>query len=194
MVVVNSLPAPGRTVQDWALWRLGRPGISVLLISELAAVLLAAASFRHTSSSHPVLVRTALLLAMAIAYGEVCDRLERLRRYLGADGVVSNHNSVLCFAGLLALPLHLAAALTIAVYLHTFIRSRRHHSARPHRLIFTAAAAIIATFVAGDLYRALGGAHHCQPQAFTAGPGHLRRLHQQQPRSACGRHVCRSAA
>ena len=47
--------------------------------------------------------RRAVLLAMAVAYGEACDRIERLNRYLAADGVTVNQNSVICFAGVLLL-------------------------------------------------------------------------------------------
>lgn len=141
----------------WGLWRLGVLGSAFLLGSDLVAAGLTAVSFRHGWWPPSGLVSAAVLLGLAVLYGEASDRIERLRRFLGVDGIVSNHNSVVCLAGLLTLPLNLAAVLVLGVYGHTYQRARRHNTLRPHRLIFSAAASMLATFIAGYSYHALHG-------------------------------------
>lgn len=155
--MVKSPPAAWWDLRGWALWRLGAPGTVFLLASELVAAALTAARFRHSWWPHSGLVSAVVLLGLAVLYGEASDRIERLRRFLGVDGIVSNHNSVVCLAGLLTLPLNLAAALVLGVYAHTYQRARRHNTLRPHRLIFSAAASMLATFIADDFYHALHG-------------------------------------
>jgi diguanylate cyclase (GGDEF)-like protein len=94
---------------------------------------------------------------MSAIYGEACDRIERFNRYLGAEGVVSNQNSVLCFAGVLVLPVPLAALLVLAVYLLTFLRARRGRAALPYRTAFNTGATVLATFGAAAVYHEFGG-------------------------------------
>ena len=144
-------------VGSWQLWRVNRRALGYLLATEALAVLLVFLSPQDNSISTDSWVRLATLFGLAAVYGEACDRLERLRWYLSAEGVVSNHNSVLCFAGVLLLPVRLAALLVVAVYCHRYLRERRHHSTRMYRLVFTAAAVLIATVAAAGVYHGLNG-------------------------------------
>lgn len=128
----------------------------VLACEALAVVGAAATLWRYEPTAASVLSFT-LLFGMSALYGEACDRVERLRRFLATDGVVSNQNSALCFAGVLALPTPLAAVLVITVYAHSYLRTHRHQTAQPHRVAFTASSALLATFTAAGAYHLLGG-------------------------------------
>ncbi len=139
-----------------SLRRLRRPALCYLLLVELAALALLGWGLRHGVGPLPVLGRALLLLGLAALYGEASDRIDRLHRYLGTDGAVSNQNSVLCFAGLLVLPAGLAAALVVAVYLHGYLRARRWRTALAYRAIFSAASTVLATFAASALLHRLG--------------------------------------
>lgn len=144
-------------LRSWPLWQLRPVAVWYLLIIELAAGGLTCVAFGWGSFDRVDLIRAVLLLAMSALYGEACDRIERLSQYLTAPGVVVDQNSVVCFAGVLVLPVQLAAALVCGVYLHTFVRARRARAARPYRLAFTAGASILATFAASWLYTGLDG-------------------------------------
>lgn len=141
----------------WALWQLRPVAIWYLIGTEFAALFLTVASFHFGSIEHVELVRGLLLLVMSALYGEACDRIDRLSRYLTPHGLVMNQNSVICFAGVLILPVQLAAVLVIGVYLHALIRVRRARLARPYRLAFTTGATILATFAAGCVYSLFDG-------------------------------------
>ncbi|MGI8667839.1 MAG: diguanylate cyclase [Jatrophihabitans sp.] len=154
----------GRWLADWSLWRLSPAAVGYLLGTELLALCLTAATFELSSFGHLDVLRAATLLTMSVLYGEACDRIERLSQYLATHGVMMNQNSVLCFAGVLILPVQLAAALVLGVYLHTFIRARRARVGRPYRMAFTGGATLLATFAAGGVYAA------CHGQLSSIGP------------------------
>jgi diguanylate cyclase (GGDEF)-like protein len=148
-----------RFVASWSLWQVGRPALAFIVSIDLLAALLmvgtpvvmAATPGRGEIPAHSW-GELALLFGLAAVYGEACERVERLRRFLAADGAISNHYSVLCFAGVLTLPASLAALLVVAVYGHELIRTQLTRSARAYRVIFTAAAALIATLAAAAVY------------------------------------------
>jgi len=147
---------PGR-VRGWSLWRLRRPAVYYLLAVELLSVVLLGLALRHGIRIDGQFWRAVLLLGMTVAYGEAGDRIERLNKYLSIDESASvNQNSVLCFAGLLILPISLAAALVVAVYLHTYYRYRRWRMASAYKNCFTAASVLLATFAGYGVLHALG--------------------------------------
>jgi diguanylate cyclase (GGDEF)-like protein len=148
----------GKWLRGWSLWQIGWPAITYLLVIETFA--LAVTIFGYVQNYHfdPTdWFRAGLLLAMSVVYGEACDRIERLNRYLATDGVTTNQNSVLCFAGVLTLPMQLAATLVLVVYAHTFIRGRPRGQAHLHRTFFMAGSTMLATFAAASSYQLLGG-------------------------------------
>src|SRR6185437_14785212 len=109
--------AAWKWLRGWSLWQVGGPAITYLLVIESFAI--TGLIYGYAKNYHFDLndwVRAGLLLAMSVIYGEACDRIERLNRYLAADGVTTNQNSVLCFAGVLTLPMQLAATLVLVVY------------------------------------------------------------------------------
>jgi diguanylate cyclase (GGDEF)-like protein len=53
-------------------------------------------------------------------------------------------------AGIMILPTGLAAGLVALIYVHVLVLANRHKSARPHRMILTAAAATLATAAAAS--------------------------------------------
>jgi diguanylate cyclase (GGDEF)-like protein len=146
-------------LRGWSLWQIGWTATSYLLTIECAALTLFIAEFTNHYRFAPMYwIRAGLLLAMAVVYGEACDRIERLNRYLAADGMTTNQNSVICFAGVLTLPVQLAASLVVVVYAHTYWRGRPPRgSAHLYRTVFMAGSTVLATFMAAGTYHALNG-------------------------------------
>jgi diguanylate cyclase (GGDEF)-like protein len=145
-------------LRGWSLWQIGWTATSYLLAIECAALGVFVGEFSHVYRFAPQFwMRAGLLLAMAVVYGEACDRIERLNRYLAADGMTTNQNSVICFAGVLTLPAQLAASLVLVVYAHTYWRGRQRGSAHLYRTIFMAGSTVLATFAAAGTYHGLGG-------------------------------------
>ena len=142
-------------MQGWPLWQLSWSAVSYLLGVELVAIFLTMNTLRSAMPTSVAVVHAAVLFGLSAVYGEACDRIERLNRYLASDGVVSNQNSVVCFAGVLILPLLPAIALVLAVYGHSYLRARRHHAAHPYRLMFTAAVAVLSTVAASVTFHSL---------------------------------------
>jgi len=141
---------PGRS---WAIWRL-RPIASVyLILVELAALALVVGGLRQGIRVDGYFWRAVLLLGMAVLYGEASDRIERLNRYLSGEGATVNQNTVLCFAGVVILPVELSAPLAVLVYAHAFLRYRRWGTASPYKDLFTAGSVILATFAASAVIR-----------------------------------------
>jgi diguanylate cyclase (GGDEF)-like protein len=132
--------------KHWALWSLNPQAVLFILIVIVAAPVVTIAELRWTTGTDPVgFVRLGVLLAAAVAYGEAFNRVERFRRFLGADAVFTNHLSVWTIAGVLALSPGLACLLVLLIYAHVLLMARRHKSARTYRLVFTGAAATLAT-------------------------------------------------
>lgn len=143
------ISVPG--LRSWAIWRLRPPTVGYLLVTELVALALVCGSLRHGVVVNGLFWRAALLLGMAVLYGEASDRNERLNRYLSSDGATVNQNSVFLFAGVSILPSALAGLLTVLVYLHTSLRYRRWRMASPHKDLFTAALAVLSAFAANGV-------------------------------------------
>lgn len=132
-------------VSRWALWSLNKSALAYILTTVVAAPVVTIALLRHLNVDPQQVLIFGILLAAAIGYGEAFDRIERFRRFLGDDKVQTNHLSVWTIAGVLTLPPGLACGLVVLIYGHIMIMTRRHQSARPHRMLFTAAAATLAT-------------------------------------------------
>ena len=136
----------------WALWSVNTPAVLYILFVIIAAPAVTLVELRWNSDVDALgIVRLAVLLAAAIGYGEAFDRWERFRRFLGDGKVSSNHRSVWTIAGILALPPGLACALVVLMYAHVLVMAHRHQSARTYRLVFTGAAATLATAAAAHL-------------------------------------------
>jgi diguanylate cyclase (GGDEF)-like protein len=140
--------APSGGVRGWDLWSLPRRVLITILTIEAAALAGTVVTALHASPSAQNWARLALLFGLCAVFAEANDRIERVRRYLGAERAWVNATSVWSFAAVLALPAGYAALLVTALFLHTLVRSRRHKSARPHRLAFSGAAIVLSTLAA----------------------------------------------
>src|SRR6266567_4729461 len=116
-------------IRRWTLWSIDRRGLAFLLIVDALSVVLSAAAWQHPHLASADIGRLWLLFGLSAIYAEATDRVARLRNYLHTDrGVLANQNSIVCFAGLLLLPLPGALLLAILVYSHLLIRSHRHQA------------------------------------------------------------------
>jgi diguanylate cyclase (GGDEF)-like protein len=139
------------SARRWAVWSLNRPSLGYILFVMVSAPVVTAVLLAHADIDPVSVIRAAVLLAAAIGYGEAFDRVERFRRFLGNDKIRTNHLSVWTIAGILVLPPGMACALVLLVYGHVLLMARRHKSARPHRMVFTASAATLATAAAAGV-------------------------------------------
>jgi diguanylate cyclase (GGDEF)-like protein len=150
-----------RRPRQWPIWSLNRPSLLYIL-----AVIVGAATAtglelgERRDFSATALYEFAFLLAAGVAYSEAFDRVERIRRFLGSDSVRSNHLSVWTIAGVLVLPPALACVLVPCLYAHVLLVSHRHKSARVYRMVFTGAAATLATVVVAELVQSVPGSSH----------------------------------
>ncbi len=135
----------------WDLWSLNARALTYILAVIVAAPAVTVVLLQHTDVDPIGVIRLAVLLAAAVGYGEAFDRVERFRRFLGDDKVRANHLSVWTVAGILVLPPGLACVLVLLIYAHVLLIARRHKSARPHRMVFTGAAATLATAAAAGV-------------------------------------------
>jgi diguanylate cyclase (GGDEF)-like protein len=162
---VHLLSRPRR----WALWSVNGQALAFILAVMVAAPVATMAELRWNSDvDAAALLRMALLLAAAVGYGEAFDRIERFRRFLGDGRVLSNHLSVWTIAGIMALPPGLACLLVVLIYVHVMIMAHRHQSARPYRMVFTGAAATVATAGAAELVSLLSSGVHTGADASAA--------------------------
>ncbi len=145
------------SARRWAIWSLEPKAITFLLATDLVAAVLAALAIGSMRPTSADLGRLGLLVLLSATFSEASDRIERFRRFLASDGTLSNQNTVLCFAGVLILPMGAAVLLVVAVYGHNLLRIERQKAARPHRFLFSTATVLIGTVAASALYHRLGG-------------------------------------
>jgi len=143
-------------VRAWAIWRLRRRAVAFLLISELIAAAGLVLCLRQGLTVDGYFWRGVLLLGTAILFTEASTRIERLNKYVHAEGASNNQNSVLCFAGVTVLPTADAVALAVLVYAHAFVSNRRSDPVAPHKEIFTLASVLLATFGASAVLHVPG--------------------------------------
>jgi diguanylate cyclase (GGDEF)-like protein len=156
------------SIRRWSLWSLHRPGIAYILAVELGAIAFTCTQFVGESATTADMARFVVLLTLAVCYAEATDRVERIKRYLGSDKVWSNHTSVWSVAALIVLPTGLACLLVTLVYGHVLILGRRYQSTRPHRVLLTAAAMVLATGAASMVAGAIDPAQLQSPGLVTA--------------------------
>ena len=150
-------PSVSARVRRWALWSLNRPALAFILAVEFAALALPVLTLAHAGFAASDVAPFVLLLAMGVGYAEAADRIERLKRYLGSDRIWSNHTSVWAVAAALVLPAGLAAMMVAAIYGHVLLLGRRHQSVRPHRILLTAAAMMLATVAGSEIAGVISG-------------------------------------
>lgn len=168
---------PGvRTVQRWRLWTLPASATAFLLTVECVAFLTTASLLSIEPLRQSWIVRFAVLAVLGVGYTEIATRSTRMQRYLGTDKIVSNPMSVWSFAAVLTVPAGWAAALIALQYLQSLLRWRRDTVGHPHRIVFTAAATMLAQLgaagVVGFGAQYAGGRAHAASDLFAvAGVG-----------------------
>jgi diguanylate cyclase (GGDEF)-like protein len=155
-------------LRGWGLWSV--PGSALLLVgvTDLAAVFALVVAVVGARPSGGDFGRLVLLFALSAVFAEGCDRVDRIRRFLGSDRAWVNATSVWSFAAVLSLPAGYAALLVAAIFGHTLVRSRRHRSVRPYRLIFTAATMVLATLAAAGTVDRVAALRGVGPHAGVA--------------------------
>ncbi|RZT75493.1 diguanylate cyclase (GGDEF)-like protein [Pseudonocardia sediminis] len=98
------------------------------------------------------LVLLAYLVFGAIAYTEISHGVEQTRRRVGKPGHV-DLTSVWTFAAAVTLPLSLATAAVLLIYLHFYVRVLRPAKTPLYRQVFNAATVILAVHAAGAAVR-----------------------------------------
>lgn len=142
----------------WQLWNLRPSGVVVLLGVEALTVLVSVGVLLHATGDSQVIVRLAVLVGASAIYAEITDRVERVWIWLHTDrGAWVGQSSVLCFAGMLVLPLWAAVTQVLLTYAHIGIRNKRFATAPAHRWVWTGTTAVLATLAAYPAYHALGG-------------------------------------
>jgi diguanylate cyclase (GGDEF)-like protein len=150
---------PVRWLREFALWKTPRSPLVTILSVEIACVTSLVFANVYGSASSSDLQRFVLLFCVAAAYAEGGDRIERFRRFIGSGDIptFANAASLWCFAGALTLPVGLAGAFAALIYAHTLIRSHRHRSAQPYRLVYTGVTEICAAMTAALVLAAIQG-------------------------------------
>jgi len=147
-----------RGIRRWTLWSIDPQGLAFLFIADALAILLSVLASWNSRFTGVDVGRLALLFGLSFVYAEATDRVERLRCYLATDrGVMASQNAVVCFAGVLLLPTAGALLLIVLVYVHMYVRSRRHQAAKPYRLLFVSATVLFGGLASTAVYRGLDG-------------------------------------
>ena len=140
----------------WALWSAPRSAWAFLLSAEVTALVLTAVLLVHEPFTAATAVRFALLATLSIGYSEVAVRSVRMQRYLGSDKIFANPMSVWSYAAVLTIPAGWAAAFIATQYGHALWQRRRDASGKPFRVLFTAAATMLAQLAVAVLVDADG--------------------------------------
>jgi diguanylate cyclase (GGDEF)-like protein len=141
---------PVRWLRETALWKTPRSPLGVILSVEAACVTTLVVANVYSSADSSDLRRFALLFVVAAVYAEGGDRIERFRRYIGSseNPTFTNASTLWCFAAALTLPVGFAGWFAMVLYAHTLVRTQRHKSAQPYRMIYTGATEVVATMAA----------------------------------------------
>lgn len=136
----------------WAVWQLPGQVLTAVLMVELLAIGLVAIDVLLDHSAQSQLVLLAYLTVGAIAYTEISQGVEQTRRRVGKPGHV-DLTSVWTFAAAVTLPLSLATAAVVMIYLHFYARVLRPAKTPVYRQVFNAATVILAVHAAGAAVR-----------------------------------------
>ena len=131
-------------VRRWALWRMPKPLLAVVLLVYAVSIALLLPLNGIPDHANP---RFLALVAAGSVCTVLCLRMERARKFLEASSV-PNLTSAWTFAGALCLDHVSAAALIVVIYGVQWPAQRRLHIGRPHRYVFGAATIMISAGVA----------------------------------------------
>lgn len=148
-------------MRRWALWSLPRSARAALLTAELAAAGLTIWLLLGETPDSATVERFALMVVLSVGYAELGARSERMRRFLSAGQGTpwTTPLTVWSIAALLTLPVGWAAGFIALQHAHGLVQYHRERSGAPHRLIFTASAAILAQLAAAQLVYLVPSGH-----------------------------------
>lgn len=132
--------------------RLPRDLLSYLLTAEIAAIGWTVLAFRSGHLHHTELISFAILAVFFAVFEQISPRIERLRIRM-TDSHTIDMTSVWTFAGVIALPAALSAALVALICLLT-ARTRLRAGKRPHRQVFSAASMMLGALAGSVLFHA----------------------------------------
>jgi hypothetical protein len=125
--------------RSWAVWRNSGPVVAFVLAVGLGAI---ACLLPLAPVSAAGLSRLGVLAVIAATTLLLCRRMERARRFLGAEDV-PNLVATWTFAGALVLDHTSALVLVVGVYALQWPADRKVYAGRPHRYLYNAATVII---------------------------------------------------
>ena len=138
-------------IRRWELWSTPSVVQVLFLATEVIAVGLTVVMLVRSDYHTADFGLFAALLALAILQAELSRSVERIRRTI-ADTPHINMTSVWIFAGVLVLPMGLAAVLGVLVYAHLWLRVWRGLPHRPaYRVVYCAAAVVLSCIAASSV-------------------------------------------
>src|SRR5215204_1905070 len=133
----------------WTLWSVSRPFLVYVLVVDVLAVAVVAATVTLVPVERQDVVVFGMLAAASVLHLELMRGIERLRELHATGTVYTDLKSIWTFAGLLLLPPPLLAGLIAIGFVHSWLRLRR----RPvvHRWTFSASNVILASAAGGAI-------------------------------------------
>jgi diguanylate cyclase (GGDEF)-like protein len=138
-------------IRQWPMWSLPRTVIIVVLVVELVAVALTAATAAQFPIRSSDLITAGILAVGSMVHLESVRRIERVREGLRANAPYVDLKSVWTFAATLILPPVLAVALVVLTYTHLLLRVIR---IPPFRAVYSCATVVLATYAAAAVLHA----------------------------------------
>ena len=156
----------GRRLRNWTLWTIPKPAIALVVLVDLIAIVGVLATVLPEPPKSAELGRFFLLFALCVVFGEVTDRSDRMRQYLGSDRAWVDTTSVWAVAAAVTLPTGWSGLCVLGLNLHTLERGRRQRTMRAHRIIYSGAVEVLATLAAAESRRSV----RAVTDALPAGP------------------------
>src|SRR3954447_20368094 len=140
-------PPPGTSRRRWAprsweLWSLPADLRSYLIVTEVAAALWTVAALLTETVNRAELVRFAVLVALFAVCQQISSRIERMRIRM-ANSHQIDMTSVWTFAGVVVLPIGLAALVAVLISV-AMAGLRLRAGTHPYRQMLTAASVTMA--------------------------------------------------
>lgn len=152
-ILVRLVTASGRGFRGWQICQLPLGARVWLLSIEALALALAVAMPVVQPVSSRSLLSLLALTTLALTWAEVVRRSERIRAYLtvGERRVYAAPTDIWTFAALVIAPSGWAVLVVLVLFAQEALHTARDKTNAPHRMVFTAAAAIVAQVVAGHI-------------------------------------------
>jgi diguanylate cyclase (GGDEF)-like protein len=145
---------------SWTLWTLPARAIAYILAVDTIAITVVAIELIRVPVDRSTLLPFALLMVCSVVYTEASRPIEQIREHYASTPHI-DLNSVWMFAGVLLLHPALSAVVITTSYAYRWFRVRHHVV---YRQTFSAAATVIAAYVAATLLKLLDGSFGDAPR------------------------------